>query len=152
VLFSLPFARTAADDPIQLNMPWLDQQNYFEGFFNGYAILDALDYLQENGERTGSEVIAVLGTRFCLPPAYDDFPDVDIDCYKRLDLTTTEDNLTEELLLRPLARGAAVYLITDDYLLPSLPDDMLVNLEPIARYDKPYGDHYVELWRATLPD
>ncbi len=149
-LFAIPFAQKAASDPVQLKMPWLDRQNYFEGSFTGYALLDAMRYVQDNGDPYEGQVQAVLGTRFCIPPLYE-FPRLHYDCDKSFDLTNPARRSTIPFILARLLNDIPVYLITEgDLHEPN--ERWFVRTEWLARFDKPHGDGFVTVWRLHLPE
>lgn len=149
-LFSIPFAQKASSDPTQLHMPWLDTQNYFEGSFTAYALLDALEYVQDNGEPYEGTVQALLGTRFCIPSLYQ-FPDLHYDCDKAFDFANPARRSTIPFVLARLLREIPVYLIAEGDL-PESRDNWLVRAEFMTRFDKPHGDGFVTVWRLLLPE
>lgn len=150
VTFSVPFAQKAATDPTQLDMPWLDSQNYFEGNFNGYALLDAMAYVEENGEKHNGKVHLVLGTRFCMPRLYE-FPELYYRCDKRVDLANPARRSTIPYFLNPLLNDIPLYLIAEDTMLEPQANWFAVP-EFLTRFDKPHGEGYVTVWRMRLPD
>lgn len=150
VLFSIPFAQKAATDPVKLKMPWLDRQNYFEGWFNGYALLDAMEYVQGHGEPHNGKVHLVLGVQFCIPELYQ-FPDLSYRCDKRYDLSNPARRSTMPFFVNPLLQDIPVYLIAEANP-PESQAGWFAVPEFMARFDKPHGDGYYTVWRMRLPE
>lgn len=137
LFFALPFAHTAATDPTDLRLPHLDRQNYFEGYYNAYALLDAVKYLRDHGEDH-----AVLGTRWCLPDLYGIKDAVPYVCDKHTDLEHLQDSVGGRTIADWLADGIPVYFVTDVELTTP-------NAELIASYPKPFGEITIYVWRVT---
>ncbi|HLA44839.1 MAG TPA: hypothetical protein VJZ27_15450, partial [Aggregatilineales bacterium] len=143
VLFALPFARDAAAEPELLDLPPLDEKDYFAGYYNAYGLYEALDYLRENGISQGQQVYVIQGTRFCLPDYYGFAAHMDMLCEKRF--------YRGDVDLKPLINDDAVfYLITD-----APPLDLAVSgfhVNQVAVFNKPSGDIQITIWRLSVAD
>ncbi|NDJ84706.1 MAG: hypothetical protein GYB66_02365 [Chloroflexi bacterium] len=145
-VYALPFSYTAATDPTRLDMPWLDQHNYFESLYNAYGLIEAMDAIRADAE---GEVTVVLGTRFT--PRLFEYENLEYHRDREFNLSDADRPRTQQLILEPLAAGEPVYLVTDTYVDERRPDfppmDGVVAIEFMAEFEKPYGANTVKVWR-----
>jgi hypothetical protein len=143
--FALPFARQAMSDPAQLGLPAQDQKDYLAGYYNAYGLLEAMDWVESDGE---AGAFSVLHTRYCMPPLYG-FR-LDYACRKYPDDSPLTQADWEELALGPLLQGRAVYLLTD-YTYDSI-DHPRLELVFLGDYPKPQSQIRVRVWRVQLAE
>lgn len=153
--FGLPFANTAFDDPIALEIPRRDRREYFANY-TGYALPDALNYVIESDPiSSGVDIpFAAAIVRVCeflpyhLPPEKHDL--IMIECLP------TDSDFPEErykVLQVQLEQFKALYLIVENYMIaeePALdPTKVDGEFQHLATYKRPHNGVAVEVYQLS---
>lgn len=161
-LFAVPFGVKASHAPETLALPRVETGIFFAGP-NGWAVSDALAYLDEQGERFDDR-IPVIG-RFHFPAADQDYcglvelyvPDsFDWDC--RVIITDAEDALEETTphdiwsdIHLSAEQQPFVYLVMDKQL-PSLNTGAALDAVQVFARQRPHDGPTVRVWRVHSSD
>jgi hypothetical protein len=153
--FGLPFATTAFNDPIALEIPRRDQREYFANY-TGYALPDALNYIMESEAITNGYTVpfAAAIVRVCeflpyhMPPENHD--DIVLEC-----LPTDSDFPQQryDVLNTELETYGALYLMVEDYTIADEPafDPTKVDgeLQYLVAFQRPHNGVAVDVYRLS---
>lgn len=151
VLFSFPFAYDAMTNPPELDLPDLDERNYFWHLYNGYGSIDAMDYLRENGERHAEdEPIYLVGLMQTCPylDLQEESTGIEFACPELYRLENVTPDTWENMVLAPLRNNVPVYILSDRFDVP--PNDTPFAWEKVEVFPKPQDRIRVTIWRAVL--
>lgn len=153
--FGLPFARTAFDDPIALEIPRRDHREYFANY-TGYALPDALNFILTSEPITSGHDVpfAAAIVRVCeflpyhMPPEKHD--GIALECLP------TDSEFPQErydILNAELETYGALYLITEDYQIADEPafDPTKIDgdLQHLKTFHRPHDGVTVDVYRLS---
>lgn len=142
-IFALPFAYASMTDPTRLRMPEQDDKDYFWGFYNAYAISDAIQYVEDQAEEEPAYIL--LNTYFCLENVYG-WERVFVDCRTRKVTPERINRSAREVLIEEAVEP--VYLISE--FVHEIPNGTELQWEKLASYTKPNRpDRIYTVWRIT---
>lgn len=154
--FGLPFARTAMQDPIELDLPDRDKSEYFRNY-TGYALPDAFAYVVEHNILGHDEPVIVTSfVRVCefapyhVPAHYRD--DLNLICNPP-DIDRFENRYL--ILNQALETHPSVYLIVEQYETPDeslmLDPALVIGVieGPLQTYRRPHDGVPVEVYTVT---
>lgn len=160
LVFALPFAWRAANDPDSLRLPKNDIYSYISGPFAGWGTRDALEYLIENGDRLPVYVEGEIEPREQIPAVgvlqhcgsislhvTDDFMWSCVDA-KNFPIGAIPADVRE---WGPLMEGVEtwpfVYLVTE--FSGTVPDELAQQWDLVYASPRPLGGWTVAVWRVT---
>ncbi len=154
VLFAWPFADKTANDVTALDMPQLDQHDYFQAPWNGYGLKAALEYLDEYGQPGTDNDVHVIGIGWmCEYMDLYKFQHIDLACLD-LEYDPTSDQPQYEAVLQHATQQQPLYLMLEQHLetrdIPDIPyPHPDLTWEQQAAFQRPLDGLWVTVWQIT---
>ncbi len=161
--FAVPFAHNASTDAASLRTTRWDNRDYYQSPWNGYALLDSMDYLSREGEAGNDGRVNVLNlSQMC--------PFLDLYSYPRLEMTClhSDDNRrdydgTVQGIQWQMATDAIfstddpIYLMLEQHRrtfeIPDVPyPHPDLRWQQIEAFQRPKGGLWVTIWRVERLD
>ncbi|PJF41888.1 MAG: hypothetical protein CUN55_11055 [Phototrophicales bacterium] len=159
--FAAPFAYHAINDPTALTVTRWDNRDYFQSPWNGYGLLESLQYLQEYGQRGENNAVEVMMVAHMCPfmDLYE-FDNVQWTCI--IDDETNSKDYNGEIG-HPMWRNATqfalehdnehVYLILEQHRntleIPTIPfEHPKLIWKEIKRFQRPHNGLWVTVWEV----
>lgn len=159
VLFALPFAYTASTDAASLRTTRWDNRDYYQSPWNGYALIEAMQYLSAEGDTGADALVDVLNlSQMC--PFLDlySFPRLEMRCLhsaeNRRDYDGTVQGVQWQMATDAVfASDEPIYLILEQHRrtfeIPDIPyahpNLLWVQIEAFQR---PKGGLWVTVWQV----
>lgn len=157
LVFALPFARTASTDAAALDMPQWDQRDYYQQPWNGYGLLSALRYIDENGQVAADGKTYVIGVAWmCRYMDLYSFAHIDLTC-----LANEYDGAVGgelwQAVIEQVEHHQPLYLMLEQHRntleIPEIPFEAEgVEWIKLAAFQRPKDGLWVTVWQATHED
>lgn len=159
-LFAAPFARTSATDIESITVTRWDNRDYFQSPWNGFGLIESLDYLNNNGDTgTDSHVDVLMVAQMCPFMDLYRFENVQWTCVTDGDVGdkdyngTIGDPMWEAATTLALnANTEPTYLVLEQHRttleIPTVPfAHPSLGWQEIARFRRPQGGLWVTVWK-----
>lgn len=163
VLFAVPFANNAANHAENLEVTRWDNRDYYQSPWNGYALIESLDYLQTNGDPGADQVVNVVSvSQMCPFMDLYAFPDTSLTCIssenERRDYDGTPGGVQWQRAIDIIfSIDEPLYFMIEQhrrtFVIPEIPyvhPDLA--WQQMAAFQRPKGGLWVTIWAVERVD